>query len=101
MATEKQGLEVLLSRDSAKGGLLKCRRSAQQYWADDTRAYRFVPVAEFARAFEGSATGRAALAASEDKLSLPYPPNSRMDPLVRTRCAPVFKDPGSSRPVVR
>ena len=59
--------------------------SLQQYWADDTRPYKFVPVAEFARAFEGSRTGEAALAASSEEVSLPHQANGKMDPLVRKR----------------
>ena len=59
----------------------------QQYWADDTRAYRFVPVAEFARAFEESATGRAALSAASEAIPLAHAPHSKLDPLVRQRCA--------------
>ena len=57
----------------------------QQYWADDTRAYKFVPVEHFARAFADSECGRAAQAASEEKVPLSNAPHSRMDPLVRKK----------------
>ena len=68
----------------------------QQYWADDTRPYKFVPVAEFARAFEESRTGQAALSASTEEVPLPYPAHSKLDPLVRTRWARsyTFESPG-------
>ena len=57
----------------------------QQYWADDTRPYKFVPVAEFSRAFEESCAGRAALSSSTEDAPLPYAARSTMDPLVRSR----------------
>ena len=57
----------------------------QQYWADDTQAYKFVPVEHFARAFADSQCGRAALAASEGKVPMSHAPHSRMDPLVRKK----------------
>ncbi|CAK0784035.1 hypothetical protein CVIRNUC_007238 [Coccomyxa viridis] len=63
------------------------QKDQRQYWADDTRAYKFVPVEHFARAFADSECGRAAQAASEEKVPLSNAPHSRMDPLVRKKHA--------------
>ena len=76
-----------------------CGCPLQQYWADDTRAYRFVPVAEFARAFEESRAGQAALSSSTEEVPLPCAAHSKQDPLVRSRYARshLFTSPSKQR----
>ncbi|CAK0759197.1 hypothetical protein CVIRNUC_002679 [Coccomyxa viridis] len=62
------------------------KKDQQQYWANDTQPYRFVPVAEFAAAFKESSVGRSqAAAGSQKSLSTAGRPGS--DPLVRQRYA--------------
>ena len=58
----------------------------QQYWADRTRPYEFVPVQAFADAFEASPTGRGNAAALEQPFQ--RGPKDSLDALVRTKCAP-------------
>ena len=60
----------------------------QQYWADTSRPYEFVPVKVLSEAYEKSARGRANL----DDLNSPQPssgggtpPKQPLDPLVRNR----------------
>ena len=57
----------------------------QQYWADRTRPYEFVPVEAFASAFEASPTGRGNAAA----VAQPFQrgPEDSLDALVRTKYA--------------
>ncbi len=58
----------------------------QQYWADATRPYEFVPVQSFADAFEASEAGRANAAA----LAQPLRPHQGLDALVRTKYVLLF-----------
>ena len=60
-----------------------CSR-AQQYWADASRPYEFVPVQSFTDAFEASPAGRANVAAVAQPLQ---PSKSGLDALVRTKYA--------------
>ena len=57
----------------------------QQYWADKTQPYDFVPVQAFAHAFEASPTGQRNAAAMAE----PFQRGSKgsLDALVRTRYA--------------
>ena len=57
----------------------------QQYWADTTRPYEFVPVSRFAAEFEASPRGRILAAAARDPPILGKA-CAEMDPLVRTKC---------------
>jgi hypothetical protein len=58
----------------------------QQYWADATRPYEFVPVKALAEAFQASARGRANAAELASPVQAP-PAQPGLDPLVRTRCS--------------
>ncbi len=62
-----------------------CPCLPQQYWADTSRPYEFVPVAKFAAAFAASPRGRALAAAAKERF-VPSKACTEMDPLVRTRC---------------
>lgn len=65
---------------------LACACLLQQYWADSTKPYEFVPVAKFAAAFAASPRGQALAAAAKERYT-PSKACTEMDPLVRTRCA--------------
>ncbi|RVW28536.1 ABC transporter G family member 42 [Vitis vinifera] len=70
---ERTSLSSLRAVDSGaqseKGLLISCKRKDQeQYWADRSKPYRYIPVSEFANRFKSFHVGMRL----EDQLSIPY-----------------------------